>query len=314
MFINHRRAAPAAGKWLTDDGGWCRAARPIRQPPSSINRAFTLIEVVIGLTILTMITGTLFAIVKGSVRGAADIERVQRENDSINRLIELFRQTFQTMPGTATLTLTITEQSDPVMQELTIGNSPHCFGFGTSPTSYKDSIIGLRPDTAQSTSTETNAPRYNLSVSREDLIPKTDDSQLAIRQDTNSLTAPDEEGRYWMPLLPAVTSLSWRFYKQSDDTWEEEWSDSKWPDLIEMNLAMDGRTQPLRAVFGVPVLSLRAASGRSSTTPTTTPPAGGGTTAPSGGGTPAGGGGAPTGGGSSGSSSGGTSPPSGGGR
>ena len=278
-----------------------------------MRHAFTLIEVVIGLTILTMITGTLFAIVKGSVRGAADIERVQRENDSINRLIELFRQTFQTMPGTATLTLKITEQSDPVMQELTISNSPHCFGFGASPTSYKDSIIGLRIDTAQSTSTETNAPRYNLSVSREDLIPKTDDSQLAIRQDTNSLTAPDEEGRYWMPLLPAVTSLSWRFYKQSDDTWEEEWSDSKWPDLIEMNLSMDGRTQPLRAVFGVPVLSLRAASGGSSKTPTT-PPAGGGTPAPSGGAAPAGGGGAmPSGGGSSKSSS-GTPPPTGGGR
>ena len=294
-------------------GGRCRTARSIRSPRSTLNHAFTLIEVVIGLTILTMITGTLFAIVKGSVRGAADIERVQRENDSINRLIELFRQTFQTMPGTATLTLKITEQTDPVMQELTISNSPHCFGFGTSPTSYKDSIIGLRIDTAQSTSTETNAPRYNLSVSREDLIPKTDDSQLAIRQDTNSLTAADDQGRYWMPLLPAVTSLSWRFYKQSDDTWEEEWSDSKWPDLIEMNLAMDGRAQPLRAVFGVPVLSLRAASGRSSTTPTT-PPAGGGTPAPSGGAAPAGGSGAMSSGGGSSKSGGGTPPPSGGGR
>jgi type II secretory pathway pseudopilin PulG len=296
------------------DRGWSRAVRTITHPPSTIHHAFTLIEVVIGLTILTMITGTLFAIVKGSVRGAADIERVQRENDSINRLIELFRQTFQTMPGTATLTLTITEQSDPVMQELTIGNSPHCFGFGTSPTSYKDSIIGLRLDTAQSTSTETDAPRYNLSVSREDLIPKTDDSQLAIRQDTNSLTAPDEEGRYWMPLLPAVTALSWRFYKQSDDIWEEEWSDSKWPDLIEMTLAMEGRTQPLRAVFGVPVLALRAASGRSSSAPTT-PSAGGGTTAPAGGGGGSSGGGstpAPAAGSSP--SSGGGAPPSGGGR
>ena len=276
-----------------------------------MHHAFTLIEVVIGLTILTMITGTLFAIVKGSVRGAADIERVQRENDSINRLIELFRQTFQTMPGTATLTLTITEQSEPLMQELTISNSPHCFGFGTSPTSYKDSIIGLRLDTEQSTSTETDAPRYNLSVSREDLIPSTDDSQLAIRQDANSLTAPDDEGRFWMPLLPAVTALSWRFYKQSDDTWETEWSDSKWPDLIEMTLAMDGRTQPLRAVFGVPVLSLRAASGRSSSAPTT-PPAGGGTTAPAGGGSP-GGGNAPAPGGGSGPPSGGSAPPTGGG-
>ena len=280
------------------EGGRCRAAR-------SINRAFTLIEVIIGLTILTMITGTLFAIIKGAVSGAADIERVQRENDSINRLIELFRQTFQTMPSTATLTLTIIEQTDPVMQELTIANSPHCFGFGTSPTSYKESIIGLRLDTEQNTTTETGQPRYNLSLSREDLIPTTDDNQIAVQQDANSITAPDDEGRYWMPLLPGVTSLSWRFYKQSDDVWEEEWSDSKWPDLIEMSLTMEGRTLPLRAVFGVPVLSLRAASGRSSsssgtgTTPptTTTTSGGGGAPSSSSGAQPSGGTSAPSGGG-----------------
>ena len=217
------------------DGGWLRKTRSAPPLPSTLNCGFTLIEVVIGLTILTMITGTLFAIIKGAVRGAADIERVQRENDSINRFIELCRQTFQTMPGTATLTLKITEQSDPLMQELTIANSPHCFGFGTSMTSYKDSIIGLRPDTVQETSTETNAARFNLSLSREDLIPSSDDNQMAVQQEVESLTAPDEEGRYWMPLLSGVTGLTWRFYKMTDDVWEEEWSDSKWPDLIAVS-------------------------------------------------------------------------------
>lgn len=292
------------------DGGSGRNAQAINHQPSPFQKAFTLIEVVIGLTILTMITGTLFAIIKGSVSGAADIERVQRENDSINRFIEICRQTFQTMPGTATLTLKITEQSDPVMQELTISNSPHCFGFGTSPTSYKESILGLRLDTTPSASTESELPRYTLSLSREDLIPRTDDNELAVRQEAGSVTAPDEEGRYWMPLLPAVTSLSWRFYKLADDVWEEEWSDTKWPDLIEMNLTMDGRLQPLRAVFSVPVLALRAGTGRSgssSSTPpsTTTTPPSGGSSAPSGGGsapsggnsTPSGGTQAPTGGG-----------------
>ena len=259
-------------------------------------RGFTLIEVIIGLTILTMITGTLFAIIKGAVRGAADIERVQRENDSINRFIELCRQTFQTMPSTATLTLKITEETDPLMQELTITSAPHCFGFGTSVTSYKDSIIGLRPDTVLSNSTETNLARYNLSLSREDLIPRTSDNELAIQQEENSPTAPDDEGRYWMPLLSGVTGLSWRFYKQTDDTWEDEWSDSKWPDLIEMTLAMDGRTQPLRAVFSVPILSLRTGSTRSNsgTTPpstTTTAPTSGGGAAPASGTPPPSGGG-----------------------
>ena len=234
--------------------------------------AFTLIEVVIGLTILAMITGTLFAIIRGAVSGAADIERLQRENDSINRFVELCRITFQTMPSTATLGLEITERTDPLLQELTISGAPHCFGFGTSATSYKDTILGLRLDTSASAPTDT--VRYNLSLSREDLIPKTDDNEMAVRQDANSPTAADEDGRYWMPLLPSVGSLTWRFYKQSEDVWEEEWSASQWPDLIEMNLTMEGRTLPLRAVFSVPVLSLRAGTQRSSTTTTPTPTTG----------------------------------------
>ena len=293
--------------------GFCRVPvgmRIFNSRPSDLHSnarrgfaAFTLIEVVIGLTILAMITGTLFAIVRGAVRGAAEIEQVQRENDSINRLIELCRQTFQTMPATATLTLEIKEQSTPVMQELTISGAPHCFGFGTSPTSYKDSIIGLQADPNGAVSEESGLPLYDLSLSREDLIPVADDNELAIRQDSNSAIAPDEEGRYWMPLLQGVNSLTWRFYKKDEEVWEEEWSRSQWPDLIEMNLVMNGRTLPLRAVFAVPVIELRAGSGGSQQTPSSTttttspsanPPTGGnqsGGGAPSGGTSTGGGGG-----------------------
>jgi type II secretory pathway pseudopilin PulG len=235
--------------------------------------AFTLIEVVIGLTILAMITGTLFAIIRGAVSGAADIERLQRENDSINRFVELCRITFQTMPSTGTLTLEIVERTDPLLQELTISGAPHCFSFGTSATSYKDTILSIRPEnTVSSAPPPTEGVRYNLSLSREDLIPQTDDNELAVRQDANSPTAADDEGRFWMPLLPGVSSLTWRFYKQSEDVWEEEWKSAKWPDLIEMNLTMEGRTLPLRAVFSVPVISLRAGTQRSSGSNTPTPP------------------------------------------
>lgn len=254
---------------------------------------FTLIEVIIGLTILAMITGTLFAIIRGAVAGAADIERVQRENDSISRLIEIFRQTFQTLPSTATLSLKITEQTDPLMQELTIGGAPHSFCFGANPISYKNNIIGLRPDTVQTATADTNQPRFYLCLSREDLIPKSDDGSSVVSTDVNSMAAPDDQGRYWMPLLAGVTGFAWKFYKQSDDTWEDEWSSSKWPDLIEMNLYMEGRTQPIRAVYSVPTLSLRAAtskggssSGSSGKSSTSTAPSGGGGAPPGGGGAP----------------------------
>lgn len=227
-------------------------------PPSHRRRsAFTLIEVVIGITILSMITATLFAIIRGSVRGAAEIERIQRESDSMNRYIELCRRTFATLPSTATLTLKIVQSTEPVIQELTISGSPDCFPFGSNPITLKDTILSLRPY-PDAVVDDNQKLLNNLSLSREDLIPMTGDSNAGVQQTTTGIYAPDSEGRYWMPLLPDVVSFKWRFYVEKEETWYEEWSKSELPDLIEGQLVMKNRTLPVRMVFSLPVLTLVA--------------------------------------------------------
>jgi type II secretory pathway pseudopilin PulG len=235
-------------------------------PPSRSRRraAFTLMEIVIAMTILGMITGTLFALIQGSVKGAAEIERIQRENDSINRFLDLCRKTFTTLPSTATLTLSLLDPNSPTTsgQELTISGAPHSFGFGFNPLSYQDTILGLRPDPSGATDQNGAALNY-LCLSREDLIPKTDESGLAMRQETEGLSAPDEQGRYWMPLLPEVASLKWRFFKEDDETWLEEWDNSSWPALIEVQLLMKDRTLPIRMVYSVPQILLTKGTGTS---------------------------------------------------
>lgn len=233
-------------------------------PLASKRAAFTLMEVVIALTILGMITGTLFAIIQGSVRAASQIGQLQRENDAINRFLDLCRKTFTTLPGTATLTLTALDPNTPgsSAQELTISGSTHCFSFGTRPITYEDTILGLRPDPNGEVDQNGLLIQY-LCLSREDLIPESD-SNIALRQETTGLTAPDEQGRYWMPLLPDVVQLKWRFYKEEDDTWLEEWSDSDWPDLIEVQLVMRDRTTPIRMVYSVPTLEIVAGNPSSS--------------------------------------------------
>lgn len=227
-------------------------------PPSHRRRsAFTLIEVVIGITILSMITATLFAIIRGSVRGASEIEHIQRESDSMNRFIELCRRTFATLPSTATLSLKIVQSTEPVIQELTIAGSPDCFPFGSNPITTKDTILTLRPY-PDALVDDNQKPLNHLSLSREDLIPQTGDMKSGIQQTTTGIYAPDTQGRYWMPLLPDVVSFKWRFYVEKEETWYEEWSKSKWPDLIEAQLIMKNRTLPVRMVFSVPVLTIVA--------------------------------------------------------
>lgn len=223
-------------------------------------------EVVIALTILGMITGTLFAIIQGSVRAASQIEQLQRENDGINRFLDLCRKTFTTLPSTATLTLTALDPNNPASaaQELTISGSTHCFSFGINPITYEDTILGLRPDPNGAVD-QNGLPLQYLSLSREDLIPEKDDNNMALRQETTGLAAPDEQGRYWMPLLPDVVQLKWRFYKEDDETWLEEWDDSDWPALIEVQLLMRDRTTPIRMVYSVPTIKIVAGTGTTTT-------------------------------------------------
>jgi|GEM_PF-568370 len=296
-------------------------------PPSNKRLdAFTLIEVVIGITILAMITVTLFAIIRGSVRGAAEIEHIQRESDSVNRFIELSRKAFTTLPSTATLTLKLVQTTEPVIQELTIAGSPDCFPFGMNPITLKDTTLRIRPH-PDGLADANDMPLHYLSLSRTDIIPQTDDRQTGIREATTGLYAPDEEGRYWMPLLPDVVSLKWRFYVEKEETWYEDWSKSAWPDLIEAQLVLKNRTLPIRMVYTVPVLTITAGrtpttnssstsgSGPAQPVPLTgTPTGGGGFGGPGGGrGGPGGGFGPPGGGGFPGRGGGGFGPPGGGG-
>ena len=287
-------------------------------PPSPRRRAaFTLIEVVIGITILSMITATLFAIIRGSVRGAAEIEHIQRESDSMNRYIELCRRTFATLPSTATLTLKMIQGTEPVIQELTISGSPDCFPFGNNPITMKDTILSLRPYPDAAVDDNQKLVNY-ISLSREDLIPQTNDMKTGIQQSTTGIYAPDTQGRYWMPLLPDVVSFKWRFYVAKDETWVEEWSKSQWPDLIEGLLVMKNRTLPVRMVFSLPILTLVAGQAPAANGAATNQPVGatggaaaqgqGGAAGGQGGGAGGGGRGGPGGGGP-----GGGGPPGGGG-
>ena len=90
--------------------------------------------------------------------------------------------------------------------------------------------------------------------------------------------------RIWLALLGmplAATAGEGGFFKDSTDEWLEEWSESKWPDLIELQLQMDGRSLPSRIVWAVPETQLRSPTRRttptsnSTTTTTTTSPKGG---------------------------------------
>ena len=254
------------GMWSAiHDPASCARADCFRLPPSALRRSkcgFTLLEVIMALPLLALLSGMVFGILRVSLKTAVETQKMQLENDELNRFITLCRNMFQNLPSTATVKLKITETGTPPMQELTISGVPEAFSFGTNPLSYDDSILGLRPDLAAMEASESSERLFYAALSREDLIPTDPSGNNSPIASTNGegVAAPDDQGRYWMPLLSGVTSMTWRAYKENEDIWEEEWSSSDLPPLVELNLQLRGRSLPLRAVFALPKTKLTAAN------------------------------------------------------
>lgn len=228
---------------------------------TGFRQGFTLLEVIMGLALLALLSGMVFGVMRVSLKTAVETQKMQLENDELSRFIMLCRHTFQNLPSTAILTLKVTEQSDPVQQELTISGVPEAFAFGANPMSYKDSILGMRPDLEATEASESAARLYFIGLSREDLIPTDPTQSNRIASTTGEgLATPDDQGRYWMPLLANVTSVTWRFYKEEEDVWEQEWDSTNLPQLVEMNLMLKERTLPIRSVFALPTTKLTAAN------------------------------------------------------
>jgi prepilin-type N-terminal cleavage/methylation domain-containing protein len=240
-------------------------------------RGFTLLEMVLALIIIAMLSTAVYGILSTSVSTATQVQNDQIEADQVNQFIRLCRQAFQNLPSTATITLTTTQPGTPAIQEFTISGAPECFSFGTNPISYKDTIISTRPNQDATNATPDGSPIYDISITREDIIPSDGNSSpVTVQASLSGALAADDQGRTWLPLLPNVDSLTWRLYQDDDTQWVDEWSNTNLPQLVEMTLQMHGRTTPMRVVFTIPGTKIAGANANLKPTATATTDDGGG--------------------------------------
>lgn len=231
------------------------------------NSGFTLIEILIGVTILAVITGSIFLVMTTSVRSAIELERSQQSDMATFHFIDLCRDTLERLPSDAGLTCEVVDEAN-MIQELVIGGVPAAFSFGEDPVADPESTltISLRIDeTAEPENS--NEPVYHVAISREDFAPEAEAGELAIRQGADDeFFQQDEDGRYWLNLLPEIASMQWRFWNDDEEIWEDFWDDeNERPQMIEMQLRAHGRESAMRFVFDIP-----ESGGGGSTTPAST--------------------------------------------
>lgn len=222
-------------------------------PSKGRHRAFTLLEVVLGVSVLAILAGTMFTIVQNSLRATSEIEVIQRDNRRIERFIEVLRGTFNTLPRNANVELKLVE-TNPPMQELVITGAPEAFAWGTEPVSRHPITLALRRYPEAITTEE--SPEYYVGLHRPDFFKQDSDSLAEPLANPTVLTLggrstsmmPDERGRYWLPLLPSMKSMSWRLWNPGKKRWYERAGASR-PPMIELTLVPYERNTPIKVIF-----------------------------------------------------------------
>jgi prepilin-type N-terminal cleavage/methylation domain-containing protein len=227
-------------------------------------RGLTLLEVVVGLAILSVMSGAIYNIVSGAVESTASLGFIQAEDRRVETFLRRARNAFAHLPAGATVELKILE-GQPLRQELTFRGVGNAFVWGEHAW-WDKPIVTLAPirwpddRPAPPARAETRGKisepimqRFSFAKTVPDFY-RTDpdgeplpDSPLHSRQG-HQFVRPDQQGRFWVDLLPEVDRVEWRFYDPAKKVWVEQ-SPAARPPLIELRLSLPGRKLPLRAVF-----------------------------------------------------------------
>ena len=226
-------------------------------------RALTLLEVVVGLGILSLMAGAIYGIVSGSIESTVNLSLIQTEDRRVEAFLDRTRLAFVHLPATATLELKVLE-SDPLRQELIIRGVDTAFLWGESgwwenptvtlcplrwpeerlPPPRRADLRGKVEHVKQRFSLAMTVPDfYRVDVDGEPMRDSPVRSRLG-----HQFLQPDKQGRFWIDLLPEVDRVEWRFYDVSKKAWVELQQAAR-PPLVELRLSLPGRKTPVRAVF-----------------------------------------------------------------
>lgn len=234
------------------------------------NRGFTLVEIVIAMTILALISGTVMAILVQAGDTAAEIRDMDQKDEEISRYLHLLERTIETLPVDASVEMVNESESVSGFTEMKISNAVGAFTFGEDIGSAGELIIGLQPQPENEEYPE--GEFYQLAISRDSFAPEdTDGSGMVFGAGGDDFLTADSEGRYWLPLVEGIVSVTWRYWDEDGSEWLEDWDEDTLPPLMEYIVEDSHRPGPVRVVFEIPEHLVTGETAASSGAQTTSP-------------------------------------------
>ena len=197
-------------------------------------RAFTLMEMVIAMGVLSLLLVGIFGVAKSTMELSNDLAVGQERAMMRQNFIDYLRRSFRSLPGEAEIRLEVSQGGGTYLPTLTVVNGGTSFSPGEA----------LPPDTGIELTAETLPGGY-LRV----LLRLLDVDQVqALR---TGQKVPAVKGQLVLPLMDNVSQFEWKLLDPGTQRWENFWRDNRRPLMAELSVQLDDG-EAMRAVFWIP--------------------------------------------------------------
>jgi hypothetical protein len=200
--------------------------------------AFTLLELVIAMGVLTIIVGMVFGIARTSLALGNTIVETQNEEMKHQAFFDLLGQRFSSLPGNTRLDLAVEDSGAQYLSDLTLQNVPLSFTWGG----------GERTAKAVRLSTVKRRSGY-LDI----VMAYHENEVLEGSESTFGGTAADTEPFAEIVLLSDVAYFEWRALDGLSLEWRYDWDvQGRLPLQLELVMAIGAKGEEIRRVFWLP--------------------------------------------------------------
>lgn len=208
------------------------------QPPGVLRKehaGFTLLEVVITITIFVFLCAAVFGLMSGVLQTASSLQDNQNRRDQMERFNAFLDRKLKSLPAGSAVISYLRGTGDGLAQN----------GI----------IVGHDQDLIAIDAKIQSNGYYTLRLATFD--PATLPQNITISPTLffeTKVTA--DAGISWTPLIQDVAQLAWKFQMHNATDWVNLWSDpSDTPNLIEFSMQQAGDLQPSTMDFWLPQIT-----------------------------------------------------------
>jgi prepilin-type N-terminal cleavage/methylation domain-containing protein len=203
-------------------------------------RGFTLVEVVLGMALVGLLTGAIFAVQRGALTVSTELAEREAKTMRVHAFCELLRRTFEQAPGNSRVNLQAYGGGGSDLTEIAFTDYPLAFNWP------------------------------GITAGSKTVIFRTERGASGLGQQASVLYLDEEQSQLWqqgqfdetkilgrLTLLDGIAFLGWRFFNDTTQEWELEWplTNTRRPSFVEMTLQFIDGYDPVRLVFWIPTMA-----------------------------------------------------------